>query len=159
MGHADPFTFGGNFSPAKGIRRFLTGTPSILGLAALECGIDTFAEVALSAIEAKAEALTRFFIDAVEDRCGGEVILASPRDPAARGSHVCLAHPQGYAVMQALIAHGVIGDFRPPDLIRFGFAPLYNSFEDAWRAADALGAILNSREWDQPRFLQRQAVT
>ena len=159
MGHADPFAFAGSYEPVAGIRRFLTGTPSILGLAALECGLDTFADVELSAIEAKAEALTRSFIDAVEDRCGGEVTLASPRDPTARGSHICFAHPNGYAVMQALIARRIIGDFRPPDLMRFGFAPLYNSFENAWRAADALGAILETREWNQPRFLERQAVT
>ena len=159
MGHADPFAFAGRFEPVRGIRRFLTGTPSILGLAALECGLDTFADVELSSIEEKAEALTRTFILAVGDRCGDEVSLASPRDPVARGSHVCFAHSQGYAVMQALIARGVIGDFRPPDLMRFGFAPLYNSFEDAWRAADMLGSILETREWDQPRFLERQAVT
>ena len=159
MGHADPFAFAGRFKPVHGIRRFLTGTPSILGLAALDCGLDTFAEVELKAIEAKAEALTQAFIEAVEDRCGEGVTLASPRDPTERGSHVCFAHPQGYAVMQALIARGVIGDFRPPDLMRFGFAPLYNSFEDAWGAADTLGQILETREWDQPRFLKRQAVT
>ena len=159
MGHADPFAFTGSYEPVGDIRRFLTGTPSILGLAALECGLDTFADVPLSAIEQKAQVLTRAFIDAVEERCGGEVALASPRDPTTRGSHVCFAHAQGYAVMQALIARGVIGDFRPPDLMRFGFAPLYNSFEDAWRAANTLSGILETREWDQPRFLERQAVT
>jgi kynureninase len=159
MGHADPFAFAGTYEPVRGIRRFLTGTPSVLALAALECGLDTFADLSLGAIEAKAEALTTTFIEAVEDRSGDEVVLASPRDPAARGSHVCFAHSQGYAVMQALIARGVIGDFRPPDLMRFGFAPLYNSFEDAWRAAETLGTILETREWDQRRFLERQAVT
>ena len=159
MGHADPFSFAGSFEPVRGIRRFLTGTPSILGLAALDCGLDTFADVDLSEIEAKAEALTETFIDAVEARCGDQVALASPRDSAARGSHVCFAHPEGYAIMQALIARGIIGDFRPPDLMRFGFAPLYNSFEDTWRAADALGAILETRDWDQPRFRERQSVT
>jgi kynureninase len=159
MGHADPFAFAGTYQPAPRIRRFLTGTPSILALAALDCGLDTFAGVELSAIEAKGEALTKAFIEAVEECCGDQVTLASPRDPAARGSHVCFAHPEGYAIMQALIARGIIGDFRPPDLMRFGFAPLYNSFEDAWRAADALGAILETRDWDQPRFRQRQSVT
>ena len=159
MGHADPFAFAGTYQPAPRIRRFLTGTPSILALAALDCGLDTFAGVELSAIEAKAEALTETFIDAVEARCGDQVTLLSPRDPAERGSHVCFAHPEGYAIMQALIARGIIGDFRPPDLMRFGFAPLYNSFEDAWRAADALGAILETRDWDQPRFRERQSVT
>ena len=110
-------------------------------------------------VEAKAGALSQLFINEVEARCGGEVRLASPRDPAARASHVSFAHAQGYAVMQALIARGVIGDFRAPDLIRFGFAPLYNRFVDAWRAAEILGQILASREWDQPRFLARAKVT
>ena len=159
MGHADPFAFAGTYEPAPRIRRFLTGTPPILALAALDCGCDTFAGVELSAIEAKAEALTKAFIEAVEECCGDQVALTSPRDPAARGSHVCFAHREGYAIMQALIARGVIGDFRPPDLMRFGFAPLYNSFEDARRAADALGEILEAREWDQPRFRERQSVT
>jgi kynureninase len=110
-------------------------------------------------VEAKARALTQLFIDEAEARCGGEVRLASPRDPEHRASHVVFAHEAGYAVMQALIARGVIGDFRAPDLMRFGFAPLYNRFEDAWRAADVLAGILSSREWDQPRFKERAKVT
>jgi kynureninase len=87
------------------------------------------------------------------------VRLASPRDPVERGSHVVFGHPHGYAVMQALIARGVIGDFRAPDLMRFGFAPLYTRFEDAWRAADTLAGVLASREWDQDRFHARAKVT
>ena len=159
MGHADPFAFAGSYAPAPDIRRFLTGTPSIIALAALESGLDTFTDAKIADIEAKCEGLTQFFIDCVEERCGAQVRLASPRDPRARGSHVCFAHPQGYAVMQALIDRRIVGDFRPPDLMRFGFAPLYNSYEDAWRAADAMGKILTTREWDQPRFLERQKVT
>ena len=159
MGHAAPFAFAGKYEPAPDIRRFLTGTPSILALAALDAGLDTFQGVAIADLEAKSEGLTRFFIEAVEDRCGVETQLASPRDPKARGSHVCFAHPQGYAVMQALIARGIVGDFRPPDLMRFGFAPLYNSYEDARRAAEALADILSTREWNQPRFRERQKVT
>jgi kynureninase len=159
MGHAEPFAFAGEYEPAPEIRRFLTGTPSILALAALDAGLDTFQGVAIADLEAKSEGLTRFFIEAVEDRCGVETQLASPRDPKARGSHVCFAHPQGYAVMQALIARGIVGDFRPPDLMRFGFAPLYNSYEDARRAAEALADILSTREWNQPRFRERQKVT
>ena len=159
MGHADPFAFADDYRPASGIARFLTGTPSILALAALEAGIDTFAGIAMSDVESKSRALSQLFVDEVEARCGGEARLASPRDPAQRASHVVFAHPQGYAVMQALIARGVIGDFRPPDLMRFGFTPLYTRFEDVWRAADILASILASREWDQPRFLERKTVT
>ena len=159
MGHADPFAFDGDYRPASGIARFLTGTPSILALAALDAGLDTFEGVALDDLEAKQQRLSQLFVDEVEARCGGEVRLASPRDPAQRGSHVSFAHADGYAVMQALIARGVIGDFRAPDLMRFGFAPLYNGFADAWRAAEALGEVLAGREWDQPRFRERAKVT
>jgi kynureninase len=113
----------------------------------------------MSDIEAKARALTQLFVDEVEARCGAEVQLVSPRDRAQRGSHVSLAHPESYAVVQALIARQVIGDFRAPDLMRFGFAPLYNSYEEAWAAAAALAEILVSREWDQEDFRQRRKVT
>jgi kynureninase len=159
MGHAEPFAFVDDYRPASGVARFLTGTPSILALAALEAGLDTFAGIPMRAIEQKARALSQLFVDEVEKRCGGQVHLASPRDPAQRGSHVAFAHPEGYAVMQALIARGVVGDFRAPDLMRFGFAPLYNRFEDVWRAAEFLGEILETGEWDKPRFRERQKVT
>jgi kynureninase len=159
MGHTDPFAFDDDYRPAPGILRFLTGTPSILALAALEAGLETFDGIAMADIEAKARALSQQFVDEVESRCGGELRLASPRDPAPRASHVSFAHPEGYAMMQALIARGVIGDFRAPDLLRFGFAPLYNRFEGAWRAADILGEIVTTREWDQPRFRERKPVT
>jgi kynureninase len=159
MGHAEPFAFDDDYRPAGGVNRFLTGTPSILALAALQAGLDTFDGLAMHEVERKARALSALFVDEVEARCGGEVRLASPRDPAQRGSHVGFAHPEGYAVMQALIARGVIGDFRPPDLMRFGFAPLYNSFEETWRAAQILGEILETREWDQARFRERAKVT
>jgi kynureninase len=159
MGHSEPFAFDDDYRPAGGILRFLTGTPSILALAALEAGLDTFAGIAMRDVEAKARALTQLFVEEVEARCGAVVTLASPRDPRKRGSHIVFAHPQGYAVMQALIARGVIGDFRAPDLMRFGFAPLYNRFDDAWRAADVLGDILATSEWDQPRFHERRKVT
>jgi kynureninase len=159
MGHAEPFAFDDEYRPAAGILNFLTGTPSILALAALEAGLDTFAGIAMSDVAAKSRALSQLFIDEVEARCGDAIRLASPRDPEQRGSHVVFAHPEGYAVMQALIARGVIGDFRAPDLMRFGFAPLYNRFEEMVRAAEILGDILGSREWDQPRFHERARVT
>jgi kynureninase len=139
--------------------KFLTGTPSILALAALEAGLATFDGIAMRDLAAKSRLLSQLFIDEVEARCGSEVQLASPREPLRRGSHVVFAHPAGYAVMQALIARGVIGDFRAPDLMRFGFAPLYNSHIEMVRAAEALAAILATREWDQPCFKQRSKVT
>ncbi len=159
MGHAAPFAFVDDYQPARGILKFLTGTPSILSLAALEAGLDTFEGIAMRDLQSKSGKLSQLFIDEVEARCGDEVRLASPRDPAQRGSHVVFAHPEGYAVMQALIARGVIGDFRAPDLMRFGFAPLYNRFADMVRAAEILAEILASREWDQPRFKAKAKVT
>ena len=159
MGHAEPFAFEEGYRPTSGIARFLTGTPSIIALVALETGLDTFDGIAMADAESKSRALLRLFIDEVKARCGDEVRLFGPRDLADRGSHVCFAHPEGYAVMQALIERGIVGDFRAPDLMRFGFTPLYTRFEDAWRAADALANILETREWDQPRFKKRRKVT
>jgi len=159
MGHAEPFAFDEAYRPAEGMARFLTGTPSILALAALFVGLSTFDEIAMRDLQAKSRRLSQLFIDEVEASCGGEVTLASPRDAGSRGSHVVFAHPNGYAVMQALIARGVIGDFRSPDLMRFGFAPLYNSFAETVGAAQILADILATREWDQPRFHERAKVT
>ena len=152
MGHSDPFAFASSYEPAAGIKRFLTGTPSILSLAALEAGLDTFAGVDMQDVERKAEELTKFFVESVEALCGDKVALRSPRNPATRGSHVVFAHPQGYAIMQALIARRIVGDFRPPELMRFGFAPLYNGFEEAWLAAVALSEIMGSGEWEAAAF-------
>ena len=159
MGHAEPFAFADDYRPADGVLRFLTGTPSILALAALDAGLATFDGIAMADVETKARALSQLFIDEVEARSGGELRLASPRDSLARASHASFTHAQGYAIMQAAIARGVIGDFREPDLLRFGFAPLYNRFAEMWRAADVLGEIIHSREWDQPRFKARAKVT
>ena len=159
MGHADPFAFVDDYRPSEGILNFLTGTPSILALAALDAGLDTFEGIAMRDVAAKLRSLSQLFIAEVEARCGSEIRLASPRDAAQRGSHVVFAHPQGYAVMQALIARGVIGDFRAPDLMRFGFCPLYNRFEEMVAAAETIAGILASREWNQPRFHERSKVT
>ena len=159
MGHADPFAFVDDYRPVEGIGRFLTGTPSILALAALEAGLATFEGIAIAELAAKSRSLSELFIAEVEARCGDQVRLASPRDPTQRGSHVVFAHPEGYAVMQALIARGVVGDFRAPDLMRFGFAPLYNSRAEMVRAAEILANVLATREWDQPRFRRRAKVT
>jgi kynureninase len=159
MGHAEPFAFDDDYCPAEGMLRFLTGTPSILALAALEAGLATFDGTSMRDLAAKSRSLSQLFIAEVEAHCGSEVGLASPRHPDQRGSHVVFAHAEGYAVMQALIARGVIGDFRAPDLMRFGFAPLYNSHAEIVRAAEILGDILASREWDQPHFRRRAKVT
>jgi len=159
MGHAEPFAFVDEYRPMTGIERFLTGTPPILAMAALEAGLATFDGIAMADVAAKSRKLSQLFVDEVEARCGSEVLLASPRNPAERGSHVVFAHAEGYAVMQALIARGVVGDFRAPDLMRFGFTPLYNSFGDMVRAAEILADILTTREWDQPRFKARAKVT
>jgi kynureninase len=159
MGHGEPFAIADTYRPSHGISRFLTGTPPILAMAALDCGLATFSGIDMADVETKSRELSQMFIEQVEKRCGSEVQLASPRNPRDRGSHVVFAHPQGYAVVQALIARGVVGDFRAPDLMRFGFAPLYNSFTETYQAAEMLASILQSREWDQPRFKMRSKVT
>ena len=159
MGHADPFAFAPEYRPANGIQRFSTGTPPILALAALECGIATFDGLAMADIAAASRALSQRFVTEIESRCGNALKLLSPRDPMRRGSQLSFAHREGYAVMQALIANGVVGDFRAPDLIRFGFAPLYNSEEEVVRAAEILAGILERHEWDRPRYHARSRVT
>jgi kynureninase len=159
MGHADPFAFDEDYRPAAGINRFLTGTPSVLALAALEAGLATFEGIAMADIVAKSRALSQLFIAEIEERCGSTLRLASPRDANERGSHIVFAHPEAYAVMQALIARGVVGDFRAPDLMRFGFAPLYNRYSDVVRAAETLSEIMAGNEWDQERFRKRGKVT
>ena len=163
IGHAAPFEFSPGYRPAQGISRYLCGTPAVLSLAALECGVDSvLAAEALGgmpALRAKSLALTRLFALRVAQTCP-ELKLVSPEDDALRGSQVCLSHPEiGYAVVQALIARGVIGDFRAPDILRFGFTPLYLRFVDAWDAAEHLHEVLASGEWRSPEFNQKNAVT
>jgi kynureninase len=160
MGHREPFAFATSYAPAAGIGRNLCGTPPVLAMAALDAALDLWAEVDLDAVRAKSEALAALFIAAVEERCGDlGVMLASPRAAAQRGSQVSFRHGEGYAVMQALIARGVIGDFRAPDLIRFGFTPLYQRHVDIFDAALALAEILREELWNRPEFQRRAAVT
>ena len=160
MGHARPFDFAPDYVPAPGIRRNLCGTPPILALAALEAALELWQEVDLAAVRRKSMALGELFIGLVEDRCRGQgFALASPRDGTARGSQVSFRHAQGYAITQALIARGVIGDFRTPDLMRFGFAPLYTRYVDLWDAVDTLVEIMASEVWDRPEFRHRAFVT
>jgi kynureninase len=160
FGHAQPFAFEADYRPAAGITRFLAGTPPILSLKALEVGVDLLLEVDPQALRAKSGALTERFVDLVEERCAGcGFELASPRAAEERGSQVALRHPEGYPIMQALIADGVIGDFRAPDLLRFGFAPLYVRFVDVFDAVARLQKIMTAGTWDHAEFKQRAAVT
>ena len=172
IGHAAPFAFTPGYAPAEGISRYLCGTPPVLALAALECGVDTMLEAeplgGLPAIRAKSLALTRLFIALVEERCAGHGLgLVSPRDDVQRGSQVCLSRDEGaYAIVQALIARGVVGDFRAgdpadrlPDILRFGVTPLYTRYADVWDAVEHLRQVLESGEWREARFHQRGAVT
>jgi kynureninase len=163
MGHAAPFEFTPGYRPAAGISRYLCGTPAVLSLAALECGVDTVLAAeplgGMPALRAKSLALTRLFAAQVQASCP-QLSLVSPSDDARRGSQVCFAHPEiGYPVIQALIARGVIGDFRAPDVLRFGFTPLYLRYVDAWDAAEHLREVLASGEWQRPEFNRRHAVT
>lgn len=158
MGHAEPFAFNDDYAPAQGIRRFLCGTPPILGLAALEAGVDLFSDLDLDTVFAKSRALTALFIDLIDAADLGFQVV-TPRDPLQRGSHVSLSHPQAWAICQAAIARGVIGDFRAPDILRFGFTPLYTRFTDVAHAVATLTDIVETREFEHPRFQRRSAVT
>jgi kynureninase len=171
--HAAPFEFTPDYRPAAGISRYLCGTQPILSLTALECGLDAMLAAqplgGMAALRRKSLALTDLFIELVEQDCAGHGLsLVTPRDHAKRGSQVCLAREEGaYAIVQALIARGVIGDFRAgdkgnagvADILRFGFTPLYLGFEDVWHSVAHLKAVLESGEWRQPEFNQKHAVT
>jgi kynureninase len=160
FGHAAPFAFQTAYQPKAGIDRFLVGTPPVLSMAALECGLTTFDNVDLNDIRRKSLALGDLMIRLVAQECAGTgLTLASPTDGAGRGSQISYAHESGYAVMQALIARGVIGDFRAPNLIRFGFTPLYVRYQDIWDAVAILKTVLADAEWQRPEFNQRAAVT
>jgi kynureninase len=158
--HKAPFAFDHRFEATDGIKRFLCGTPPVLAMTALDAALDLWSEVDMAALREKSVALTECFIELVEERGAGlGLTLASPRDAARRGSQVSFAHENGYPVMQALIARGVIGDFRAPDLLRFGFTPLYTRFTDVFDAVGHLEEILRTRSWDRPEFRARAAVT
>ena len=170
-GHIAPFAFTPDYRPASGINRYLCGTQPVLSMTALDCGLDTVLAAqplgGMAALRKKSLALTDLFIKLVEERCACHGLgLATPREHAQRGSQVCLTRPDGaYAIVQALIARGVIGDFRAGDggahldILRFGFTPLYTSFEDVWNAVEHLRQVLESGEWKNPEFNQKSAVT
>jgi kynureninase len=159
-GHDAPFAFDPAYRPAPGIVRQQCGTQAILAMAALDAALDVWDDVDLAALRCKSEDLCTLFIARIESANARHGMkLAGPRDMRERGSHVSFHCPEGYAVMQALIASGVIGDFRSPDIIRFGVTPLYTRFVDIWDAAAILTRILDKRLWDNPRFKAKKAVT
>lgn len=160
MGHARPFEFVDSYEAGGGLSRFLCGTPPVLGFAALEVGVDLHLEASMTEIGAKSRALAELFIRAVASSCSEfGVSLVGPLSGAPRGSHVSFAHTEGYAIMQALIARGVIGDFRAPDIMRFGLTPLYVSFADVVHAASVLHDVLSREIWRDPAYSVRNAVT
>lgn len=160
FGHASPFAFEEEYRPADGITRFLCGTPQVLGLAALECGIDLMARADMAELRRKSIGLGQLFIERMDLRCaefGFE--LVSPRDPALRGSQISFAHPNGYEIIQTLKERDVIGDFRAPDILRFGLTPLYLRYGDVFEAVERLRDICLTRTWDKPEYRERAAVT
>ena len=158
MGHAEPFAFTDDYVPAAGIDRFLAGTPPMLSLAALESGIASFEGVDMAALWAKSIALFDLLADSVASHCP-QLECISPREPERRGSHISFRHPHAFEICQALIEAKVIGDFRAPDVIRFGLTPLYLGFEDLWHAVQRMRAILDGESWRAPRFAVRSKVT
>lgn len=157
-GHANPFAMAPHFEPCAGIGRALCGTQPIVSLTMVECGLEVFEQTDMAAVRAKSLALTDLFIELVESRCAGHPLgLVTPREHARRGSQVSFTHPHGYAVMQALIERGVIGDYREPAIMRFGFTPLYTSFADVWDAVEILKQILDDNAYDVAA--RRGAVT
>lgn len=159
-GHDRPFEMSTEYRPADGIRRFLCGTQPVMSLALVECGLDVALQAEIEAVRAKSLALSDLFISLIEERCAAHPLaLVTPREHAARGSHVSFRHPQGYAVMQALIERGVIGDYREPEVLRFGITPLYLRHVDIWDAVEVLREVLDTRAWDTPEHFRRAAVT
>lgn len=158
FGHARPFAFSDDYEAAPGIEQLQCGTSPVLGLTALEVGVDLIAEIGVERLYAKSQALSEFFLECVQSY-GLELDLVSPADSAARGSQLSFRHRDAYAICQALIARGVIGDFRDPDILRFGFAPAYLSFADIAQAAQRLATVFEHGEWRRAEFTQRAAVT
>ena len=159
-GHAEPFAFEADFTPDAGIKRFLCGTQPVISMRGVECGLDAMRGTEVAGIRAKSQALTALFMARLEPLCAKYgMTIVTPRDPERRGSQVAIAFEHGYALVQAMIARGVIGDFRAPDIMRFGFAPLYLRHQDVWDAADVMAECLAAQVWQDPRFTRRAAVT
>lgn len=158
LGHAAPFAFDLDYRPGRGIERMRVGTPPVIQMAALEAALDLWDGVDLDALRAASLALTDRFIAGVEGTCP-DLTLATPRDHARRGSQVSFRHAEGYAIMQALIARGVVGDFRAPDILRFGFTPLFIGAAEVDAAVAVLADVMATRAWDRPEYRTRSAVT
>lgn len=158
LGHAAPFDFDLDYRAGGGIDRMRVGTPPVLGLKSLETALDIWDMVDMNDVRAKSIALCDLFIQQVEARCP-DLSLASPRDGTTRGSQVSFSFEHGYEVMQAVIDRGVIGDFRAPNIIRFGFTPLYIGTDDVEHAADVIADVVNNRLWDRPEYKIRSRVT
>ena len=158
LGHEAPFAFDLDYRPGAGVERMRVGTPPVLQLAALEASLDIWDRVEMADVRARSIELTQAFIAGVEAACPS-LTLASPRDPAARGSQISFRHPEGYAIMQALIAEGVIGDFRAPDILRFGFTPLYTTMADVEGAVAVMARIMDGGLWDRAEYKRRAGVT
>ncbi len=158
LGHAAPFAFDAAYRPGPGIERMRVGTPPVLQMAALEAALSVWEGVDMSEVRAASVRLCDFFVAEVGRRCP-DLTLVSPRDGARRGSQVSFSHPHGYAAMQALIARGVIGDFRAPDVMRFGVAPLYIDEGDLRAAVDVMAEVMTGRLWDDPAYERVGAVT
>ncbi len=160
FGHTAPFDFKADFAPAAGIERFQCGTPSVLAMTALSCGIDTFAGIDMIDLRAKSLAQSDIFWTLMNQRCGEfGFTCVSPRDHAMRGSQLSFAHEHAYAIMQAIIERGVIGDFRQPNLLRFGFTPLYLRYVDLWDAVIVIREVMQSGAWKADRYQRRNKVT
>jgi kynureninase len=159
MGHARPFDMDRDYTPAPGVARMGSGTPPVLALSALDAALDAFDGVDVAVLRETSLSLTDYFIELVDARLGDTFEVITPRDRALRGSQVSLKHAEAYGVVQALIARGVIGDFRTPDVARFGFAPLYVSHADVWDAVDHLVAVMDAAEHQRPEYATRNLVT
>lgn len=159
-GHAKPFAMDVSYTPADNVRRYLCGTQPIVSMSLVECGVDIFLQTDMQALRQKSLRLTDVLIQLLEQECAGyDLTLITPREHLHRGSHISVRHPHGYAIVQALIARGVIGDYREPEVIRLGVTPLYLSFCDIWQAVQHLKQVLVSQEWAQPQFQTRRQVT
>lgn len=159
LGHARPFDFELDYEPATGMQAFVTSSPSMIALAALDGALDVWDRAPMDQVRSKSLALTDLFIELIEDRLPGIFEVVTPRDHAKRGSQVALRHPEGYGIIQALIERDVIGDFRAPDLCRFGFTPLYLRYVDVFDAVERIVEVMNSQMYRDPRFAVRHAVT
>ncbi|MCO6504795.1 MAG: kynureninase [Snodgrassella sp.] len=159
-GHAKPFDMAVNYTPANNVRRFLCGTQPIVSMSLVECGVNIFLQTDMQAVRQKSLQLTDLLIKLIEQECGGfGLTLITPREHSHRGSHISVRHCHGYEIVQALIAHGVIGDYREPEVIRLGITPLYLSFTDIWQAVQCLKQVLETKQWAQPQFQTRRQVT